>query len=179
MRLELLARVWIADGQFAPFFEWLARTEMHFQMADFDALAGRPAPDVFHRPTKDLPTWELETSARRRGRMPTELDNPFTGGWDPLHLTTHHYAPLDQPPGDVMMVHTDRRRRRAVLVVDSMVGFYGALAEAGSSLPELGNRSWHVDVFSRPVGFLGTYRRSRETGIWFAGRHRYHTLGAA
>jgi hypothetical protein len=34
-----------------------------------------------------------------------------------------------------------------------------------------------VDVFVRQIGFVGTYRRSRDTGLWFAGQHRYHAVG--
>lgn len=36
------------------------------------------------------------------------------------------------------------------------------------------DRTWRVDVVVRPVGYLGTFRRSRTTGLWFSGRHRHH-----
>jgi hypothetical protein len=58
-----------------------------------------------------------------------------------------------------------------------MVGWYRALVEAGSTLPQVEQRSWHVDVYARPVGHLGTYRRSRISGLWFSGPHRYHDPG--
>ena len=53
----------------------------------------------------------------------------------------------------------------------------GGLAVQGTQLPPLGESSWHVDVRVRPIEFLGTYRRSRVTGLWFAGQHRYHSVG--
>jgi len=55
------------------------------------------------------------------------------------------------------------RDRRAVLVLDSMVGWYEALVAQGDQLPATTGRSWHVEVFVRPVGSRGTYRRSRQT----------------
>ena len=101
----------------------------------------------------------------------------MSGGYDMLHLSGHFAGPLEDPPGEVHLVRTDSKRRRAVLLVDFMVGWYRALCTAGDTLPDLGERSWRVEVVVRPVGSLGVYRRSRETGIWFAGRHRYHELG--
>jgi hypothetical protein len=37
--------------------------------------------------------------------------------------------------------------------------------------------SWRVDVVCQPLGWLGTFRRSRRSGLWFTGRHRWHELG--
>jgi hypothetical protein len=49
---------------------------------------------------------------------------------------------------------------------------------AGRQLPALPDaRSWHVEVFDRRVGWLGTYRQSRVTGQWFAGKHSVHMAG--
>lgn len=39
------------------------------------------------------------------------------------------------------------------------------------------SRYWQVDVFDRQVGYLGRYRQSRETGLWFTGRHSVHMWG--
>jgi hypothetical protein len=99
------------------------------------------------------------------------------GGWDPLHLSTHLAGPLAQPTGDVTLVRTDSSRRRAVLLTDSMAGWYRALYTAGAALPDLGDRRWHVEVVVRPVGSHGVFRRSRATGIWLSGPHRYHRIG--
>ena len=52
-----------------------------------------------------------------------------------------------------------------------------ALGCSSSNAPDAGHRSWHVDVLCRPVGWLGTYRRSRQSGVWFSGPHRYHQVG--
>lgn len=99
------------------------------------------------------------------------------GGYDPLHLARHATGPLEQPRGRVTLHRSRTEARRATLIVESMVGWYRALVEAGSTLPTLKDRSWHIDVYARPVGYLGTYRRSRVSGIWFSGPHRYHEPG--
>ncbi|MCO8275239.1 hypothetical protein M1L60_32120 [Actinoplanes sp. TRM 88003] len=65
---------------------------------------------------------------------------------------------------------------RAVLVCDSYDGWYRALSDCGLTQTRQG-ASWRVDVVVKPLGWLGTYRLSRETGIWFSGQHRWHQLG--
>lgn len=40
-----------------------------------------------------------------------------------------------------------------------------------------GSHDVRMDVIVRPLGWLGTYRKSRVTGLWFRGRHRWHMLG--
>jgi len=37
----------------------------------------------------------------------------------------------------------------------------------GSQLADIVQHSWHVDVVCPTAGWLGTYRPSRETGLWF------------
>lgn len=76
------------------------------------------------------------------------------------------------------LLRSQKEDRRATLIVESMVGWYRALVEAGATLPKTAKeRSWHVDVYARPVGYLGTYQRSRESGIWYSGPHRYQEPG--
>jgi hypothetical protein len=37
--------------------------------------------------------------------------------------------------------------------------------------------SWHVDLCIRNIGYLGVFRRSLKTGLWFTGPQRYHSTG--
>jgi hypothetical protein len=67
--------------------------------------------------------------------------------------------------------------RRAVLVVSSFPSWRRELGEFGAGLPDLGERSWRVEVFDRKVGFLGLLRKSRVSGLWFQGKHRVHAAG--
>lgn len=60
---------------------------------------------------------------------------------------------------------------------ECMQGWFRVLIEQGNSLPDFEGASWHVEVVCKPVGSLGTFRRSRVTGLWFAGPHRLHMLG--
>jgi len=66
----------------------------------------------------------------------------------------------------------------ALSVAESVTGWYSALAELGNALPPRpGDGNWRVDIHVTPIGYLGEYRRSWMTGLWFAGPHRYHSSG--
>ena len=58
-----------------------------------------------------------------------------------------------------------------------MIGWYRALVTESRSLPELSDHSWRIDVVVKSVGWLGTYRKSAESGLWFTGRHSAHIRG--
>jgi hypothetical protein len=47
----------------------------------------------------------------------------------------------------------------------------------GKTLPDLGGRSWHDDLFDREFGFLVKYRRNRVTDTRFQGKHSIHMAG--
>jgi hypothetical protein len=57
-------------------------------------------------------------------------------------------------------------------------GWYVALGQLGLRLPpRADSRSWRIDVVVRPLGYLRSHRRSRDTGRWFTAQHRWHELG--
>lgn len=64
----------------------------------------------------------------------------------------------------------------ATMIVPQYVGWYVHLVRGGGALPPQ-KRSWRVNVVVQPLGWLGKYRRSRYTGMWFTGQHRWHLLG--
>lgn len=99
------------------------------------------------------------------------------GGGDPHHLSDHIKGPLRPVDRLPLLVRTSAADRRAVLFLDSMTGWYRALATETRSLPKLAGHSWRVDVVVKPVGWLGTYRRSAETGLWFSCPHSVHVRG--
>ncbi len=172
VRMQLLAEVWHGDGMLDWFHAW---TYGQYTKGVTDRLGELVG---FYDDDEDSPMtpgWdEDQKDAADASGIPAPCGH---GGYDPLHLSAHLAGPLEEPPGLVQLVRSDRGARRAVLLLDSMVGWYRALATEGGALPDLGERSWHVEVVVRPVGSLGVYRRSRQTGIWFAGPHRYHVLG--
>lgn len=109
--------------------------------------------------------------------------NPATGGCDPLHLSLHFSAPLDRSsPETAIMSHCDPNvsgPARAILRSPTNEGWYRELHEQGNELPgRPQGHGWRVDVIVDGIGHLGTYRRSRQTKRWFAGRHAVHQLGA-
>ncbi|WP_146220442.1 hypothetical protein [Geodermatophilus normandii] len=123
------------------------------------------------------------TAVRARPEWRSMLD-----GGDALHLghVLEHLLGIEAADGGHpqlgRLVHdlptgTDRD---AHLVLDTYCGWYGTLARLGAGLPSRPDgRSWQVHVTVKPLGYLGTYRRSRKTGRWFAGRHQHHILGCS
>ena len=112
----------------------------------------------------------------------TTGSNPATGGCDPLHLS-HAFSAISDDPGKAVLGIGDLGASgppRATLRCESYAGWYRSLTELGGQLPgDVERRGWRVDVTVAGVGHLGTFRRSRRSGRWFAGQHRWHELGFA
>lgn len=171
-RLELLSHVWDDDGMLHWLHAWLYGRHLKPVTDRLGELCG------FVDDDEDTPMVEGWDDEQKEAADEAGIPAPISsGGYDPLHLSRHVAGPLERPEGNVELIVSDPKQRRAVLLLDSMIGWYRALVDNGQQLPPLADRSWRVEVVVRPLGSLGTYRRSRETGIWFAGRHRYHLLG--
>lgn len=163
-RLRLMQTIWDSDGQLAYFAAWAFQDGcVNFSL---DAAAS----------TSAFPDEDWWRDFRSRG-SPYRYD-PFHGGTNPLHLGHSHYyigSDFEAPPA---ALHKDHATRQAVLVTRDFLTWREELLTAGRQLPPLPNqRSWHVDVFDKRVGWLGTYRQSRVTGRWFAGTHSVHMVG--
>ena len=168
-KLALLSEVWGADGQLDWFAAWLWTTGACSYLC-------RSIGFTDDNRVKVDPGW-LEGVEHQISESRTP--SPYGGGSDPLHLTAHIGGPMQRRVrGRSHLTLHPSTRRTATLVTDSMTGWYGALADDAAALPdhETG-RSWEVDVVVRPVGWLGTFRRSRTTGLWYSGRHRHHVVG--
>jgi hypothetical protein len=61
--------------------------------------------------------------------------------------------------------------------LDEAQAWYRQLLLHGRELPELGVTSWRIDVVVKPLGSLGTFRRSSRTRLWFQGTHTVHMAG--
>lgn len=105
--------------------------------------------------------------------------DPFYGGSNPLHLGHSDDFGMDFVNDDdpKPILYSNAKDRRAVLVVSSIHHWRRNLLNMGNQLPTLGERSWHVEVFDRQVGYLGLFRQSRVTGKWFMGKHKIHLAG--
>jgi hypothetical protein len=102
--------------------------------------------------------------------------NPYQGGSNPLHLGHSDDVGLQESDGPRWSQY-DAKLRTALIVVERFETWRYDLETFGKQLPPLQNRSWHVEVHDRKIGFLGTFRQSRATGIWFQGQHSVHMLG--
>ncbi len=165
--LALIADVWDRDGYLDVYLAWLLRLQPRF-LFGYEALP---------KSTEPLgAAWSswLEAAVERDRRAPAP-HFPLTGGWDPLHLSVHVGESGTPDPMSTLMV-TDPHHARALFITDTMDAWYGDLSAKLQTLPP-STRSWRIEVVVRTVGVLGTFRRSRSTGLLFTGRHRYHSLG--
>lgn len=103
----------------------------------------------------------------------------FTGGGDPHHLGIH--LQRDDDPGPVSHVPARGAKFMDQCVDQILVAerFHDGFAALRSGLVPSGTdgRSTRVALIWPSGGWLGTYRCSRKTGMWFRGRHAVHELG--
>lgn len=172
--LALIADIWDADGQLDWFTAWMAKQDPD-QSPMFDGIIdpGYVSQQPIVRPNIEAAWVEAVQESAEYAGHPT----PLTTGSDPLHLLGHHGSALSESSDGSTQLHSSPHGRSAVLIMNTMNGWYRQLAIKGATLPPLGNRSWHVDVFVKTAGYLGTYRRSRMTGLWFSGQHSLHMRG--
>jgi hypothetical protein len=179
--LNFISQVWDSDGQLDWFAAWLwSRSfdtwpEWSTLVREATGYAIGEA-GLFSDPilAHDDP-W---LRARKREADASGISAPVGGGGDPHHLSLHILGPLRPVTRQPLLVRTSAADRRAVLFLDSMMGWYRALATETRSLPNhLSGRTWRVEVVVKPVGWLGTCRKSAQTGLWFSGRHSVHIHG--
>lgn len=118
---------------------------------------------------------------RRRG-LP-EWQQVWGGGSDSMHLTVHVDQPLVRPevPGvrrfDLRGEETQGASwLRTQVMCESYLGWYAALLAHEPSIGPNG-RSVRTDVVVKPIGWLGEFRRHRQTGLWFRGTSTVHLWG--
>jgi hypothetical protein len=164
--LELVHEIWHRDGHLDIYLAWLLILQPPF-------LPGKPSDpslDNHDRLTDEWQRWLLDQTERSKRTQHFNLG----GGWDPLHLTGHGQ---DDEAGDGCLTMKPGNQKEAILTTDSATNWYSTLQKLGGQLPYSGERSWRVEVFVTPIGFVGTYRRSRVTGLWFTGKHSLHLRG--
>lgn len=179
-RLALLKDIWLRDDTLIGYLAWvIARME---SQPDDAMIALRPwTRDSDLRPIRVPDEWAVRfRAALSRG--------VWTGGYDPMHLWgglhagtpsgRSYFGESSLPPTHARIVDVDAGNRRATFIADHVDGWYAQLTAMGSTLPQLPHdASWRIDVFVKPIGFVGMYRRSRTTGLWFSGRHHHHAVG--
>jgi hypothetical protein len=164
--LRLVSSVWDSEGQMD-----------YFAAHEWSDTSGISPEELNPASQARGPFWPDEDwwrALKRRGRP--YLHDPFYGGSNPLHLG-HSDAFGCALPSAPFRGFWDKEQRYAVLVVDGFASWRGELLAFAEQLPSLGERSWRVEVFDRVVGYLGLYRKSRVTGLWFVGKHSLHMRG--
>lgn len=166
--LAVVDRWWGHDVD--AFVAWLAGAP-HACAHLRETLSGLPSPDE-GRTTSELTAYD-------HLRDTHEWLAVWGGGSDPMHLSGHVYAPLADTHGAARVtgVTTDGTTTpRAVMVTPTYVGWYAGL-RAYPAPTRLEGHDLRVDVFCPTLGWLGQYRRSAATGLWFRGKHETHMLG--
>ncbi|WP_157428833.1 hypothetical protein [Agromyces salentinus] len=166
-RFALLDAVWGRDGNLIAYAGWF-----HHRLDWFDHQALTTWTRFDGSRDALSPTWERSFRATKE-RPAVDPTTPYG-----KHLEAGDHA-AGPTAGDFKanLVVVPNTERRAIYAAEVPRGWYRGLAELGNGLPPLSNASWRVDVYVRDIGFLGTYRRSRSTGLWFSGRHRFHSVG--
>jgi hypothetical protein len=171
-RFALMEQVWVRDGQFDWFCAWLWQTQPRFDPASWSA-----SHDELLRGQSDAWfQWMLNEIQHSR------TSAPYGGypGSDPLHLAAHLGRGFehDFAQGSTSLTLDASGGTNGVLLAEHLMAWPTHLRD--SSLLADGHpsgRSWRIDVVVKTVGWLGTYRRSLDTGRWFTGPHRYHEVG--
>ena len=163
-KLALLSEIWDADGQLDWFAAWLWTSGGRIYLV---GLGRQEHPSTW---TIDGSPTSSTGSAITRARSLRRWIRPTSSG-------AHIDGPLQRTRAGPQLTVDPSGKRRASLDVESMTGWYSALTDGRRAACSEGAPSWKVDLIVRPVGWLGTFRRSRATGLWFSGRHRYHLAG--
>lgn len=164
-RFALIRDVWVVDGVLDRYIDWCVRHPVMNALDDFAAKHDR-------QPIALSPEWRRGLGGAREGTT-EDPDSPYG-----KHLESGSHISGPSGRGAGRIVGADPISRSAIFVSENVAGWYAELARLAAQLGELPNgRSWRVDVFVKPIGYLGVYRQSRATALWFAGRHAHHVVG--
>ena len=168
-RFALIDQTWLTDGLMHWFEAWVQHHSF--------------GPRGECRYDEGLKLWPhllvSETQLRHLEQLREELELtlPFGGGGDPLHLASHLGSDWGTSELDELILDSEGGPR-GVLFTDKVQTFRNFLNRAPALQDEHpSGRSWRIDVICKQIGWLGTYRRSRATGYWFAGKHSIHMVG--
>ena len=164
-RFALIAQTWLADG----FLRWF---EAWVQHRRFDPIGRGGFPQGLPLPVPETELEQLAMTARYLAlRLP---EGDFS---DSHHLLDHLFRYWGEPGDNELILDSDGGPRGVLLTgrVDSFRAFLHETAALKHEHPS--GRSWRIDVICKQIGWLGTYRRSRVTGYWFAGKHSIHMAG--
>lgn len=163
-RFALIEQTWLADGFLRWFEAWVQNWNFNSRAWAIESLEVDNSHLLVSRA-------EIERLQQVEGQLGWRILPPEA---DSLHLTMH----VQGNSGNTELILDRDGGPRGVLFVERIGCFREVLdrdAELQGDHPS--GRSWRIDVICKQIGWLGTYRRSRVTGYWFAGKHSIHMAG--
>jgi hypothetical protein len=165
--LRLVRSLWDRYDQLDYFAAW-AWTQVYCSTPDDIS----PAAICIEAAYGDENWWR---TFKRKGCL--YANDPFYKGTNSLHLRhSESFGRYDVATGSPAL-YSNLKKNKAVVIADHFTTWRNDLEMLGTKLPPIGERSWYVEVFDRQVGHLGLFRQSRETGLWFMGKHSLHMQG--
>jgi len=158
--LALVAELWDRDGLLDPYLAWLLGwRSRHAALPEVEPLT---------------PAWRRWLTHMRETWDATRYPYIKPEG-DELHLYRSGLS-FGDPDRQALLLEDAVETRRAVLATRHGDSWYATLAASTAELPPV-PFSWRVHVYVHQLGFMGEFRRSLVTGLWFCGRHHVHSVG--
>lgn len=99
------------------------------------------------------------------------------GGYDPLHLSTHIGRWGRMGTHRLNMPLKETAPGLFQIALETGEGWYARLQNFAALMHSYDVSALTVDLSVEPIGFMGRYRYSNETGLWFACSEELHLLG--
>lgn len=160
--LSLLSRVWGVDA-----LMYFAHPQMDWVPQSHDYLGFRLRTSGW-RISEIYEARESAKSFSRCGElhMQVHLQWQLRAGFDDIDREVHVYA------------READRNPKFVVELEKMAGWHAQLYATGDKLSaESSGTELELMVVAPPVGPLGTFKRSRTTGLWYSGSHEVHLWG--
>ena len=170
--LSLFGEVWNSRHELDLLAMWVW-TSYHRMGSGLESLMnpGERLPIPADLPVQPTASW-MEGFRRRFTETTVPGLHPYQGGSNPLHLGYNLALERSQSPGELIL--GDPERREARFLHPTMEGWYAGLHD---QCAEAGALGWRVDVVVPGFGWVGRFRRSPATGLWYRGSHEEHLLG--
>lgn len=168
--LALLSELWDDAGQLDLLAAWVFTHAWPCDIA-FTGLGDSSLIPGASLPLSPPSRWHQKFEAKYQGRFPAY--SPYDG-FNPngLHLGSSN-GDLGEGDEAGRLLVGDPESLEAILLPGSG-GWYWALCKRADAVGALGFR---VDVVVPGFGWLGRFRRSPVTGLWYRGTHDEHLLG--
>lgn len=150
--LILIRDVWFEDGYLENYITWSRGVNQSYLSKSTDEL------------TSSIYSISDEESSVFLSRSPAGL-HLEPQGW-------HYFLRNEHETVATYSVVTNEQRNKATVIIDNAWGWYDALCDVGVTM-----QLDELSVYVKSIGFMGDYRFSEQTGLWFTGSHYVHLMG--